>query len=140
MATTISSYNSPRQTIEVKTGSSDSDATIQSTSGLVVLQAGAAATYTVTAPPSQASINTARLALQQVPAPPPLDSSTLDFLNADAQPYVVTFPDGNVLTFSGTQGEMATVVLFQGTYNLKSASNANTTFVQGAVTANPPTL
>ena len=57
MATTISSYNSPRQTIEVKTGSSDSDATIQSTSGLVVLQAGAAATYTVPAPPSQASIN-----------------------------------------------------------------------------------
>ena len=140
MATQLSSYPSPRQTIEVKTGVLDDDATIQSTSGLVVFNTGVGGTFTVPAPATQAQINQARLALQKLPAPAPPDSSELSFLNADGQAYVVNFPDGNVLTFSGTQGEMATITLFQGTYNLKSATNQNTTFVLGTIPVIPPTF
>jgi hypothetical protein len=140
METQFSSYSAPPITVEVKTGviETSADAVIQSTSGLVVLEAGGTGIFTVPAPATQASITTALLARTAPPAPPPSNASELSFLNADGGAYLVEFPDGNVLTFSGTQGEMATVVLYAGTYNLKSASNPNTTFVQGAISVNPP--
>jgi hypothetical protein len=142
MATTFSSYSVPPRTIEVKTGNTGDDATIQSTDGLVVLNAGGG-TFSLPTPPSQAQINNARIALQKLPAPSsiPNDGATLDFLNLDGSPdYVINFPDGNVLTFSGTTGEMCSVTVYQGAYSMKSASNGNITFVAGPISANPPTF
>lgn len=147
MATTFQSYSAPSRTIEVKTGSDGDDATIQSTDGLIVLNANGG-TFSLPTPPTLAQITQARLSVQSIqkvapsPAPSltPNDGATLDFLSVDGAGYTVVFPDGNVLTFSGTVGEMATIVQFQGVYSLKSASNPNTTFVQGVQIATPPTF
>jgi hypothetical protein len=147
MATTFQSYSAPPRTIEVKTGNTGDDATIQSVEGLVVLNAGGG-NFSLNTPPTLAQITQALRNVQSVqkvavqnPAPTPNDGAVLDFLNLDGSPdYTVTFPDGNQLTFSGTPGEMASVITYQGTYALKSATNPNTTFAQAVQVATPPTF
>jgi hypothetical protein len=147
MATTFQSYSVPQRTIETKTGSDGDDATIQSTEGLVVLNSGGG-NFSLNTPPTLAQIMQALRNVQSVqkvavqnPAPTPNDGATLDFLNLDGSPdYTVTFPDGNQLVFSGTPGEMASVITYQGTYSLKSATNPATTFTQAVQVATPPTF
>jgi hypothetical protein len=150
MSTQLATLPNAPRTIELKDDFSD----VQSVNGLVVLACGSAGTFNVPAAQTQTQITAALIAVQSAkaaqaflananqsgPTIGPNDGNELSFLNQDGQVYLVQFGDGNVLTFSGTAGEMATVVVFQGVYSMKSATNPNTVFAQGPISANPPTF
>jgi predicted regulator of Ras-like GTPase activity (Roadblock/LC7/MglB family) len=145
MSTQLATLPNAPRTIELKDDFSD----VQSVNGLVVLACGSAGTLNVPSAKTQAQVTAALIAAQSAkaaaaflaqnsaPTIGPNDGNELTFLNQDGQVYLLQFGDGNVLTFSGAAGEMATVTVFQGAYSLKSSTNSGTTFVQGAITANP---